>query len=269
MMKRVAIEGVTVEVDEARTAALYDESEWPIDGCECDYCTNARMARREATPPEQAEVLRTLGLDPAKPYHSASLPSHSRRLKRYATRRSYWPVYGRILDAEKTPRRRFDHDNSLEVFSHRQDFFEVVDKLDETAVDEPDLICVVATNRLLVLYNEVCGFRQDYVAQRCPDCGSRWRQTGYLKRRSLIPAWKGLPHLDAVLRKRQARVYVEFCVRCGRMEHRIVEDRPPFRRKNTLYEDELKAMRTAGWPRYHLYYYFDETMSAEPGDGIL
>ncbi|HLK16275.1 MAG TPA: hypothetical protein VKT78_15825 [Fimbriimonadaceae bacterium] len=70
-----------------------------------------------------------------------------------------------------------------------------------------------------------------------------WRETGYLKRRSLIPEWRGVSEHTQVPRLRKSRVYVEFCSQCGRMEYRVVDDKPPFRRRNTLHRDALKAMR--------------------------
>lgn len=73
-----------------------------------------------------------------------------------------------------------------------------------------------------------------------------WRETGYLKRRSLIPEWKNLPHLAKVLGEREKRVFVSLCLRCGRMEHEVVEDMPPFRRKSTLYRDAVRAHRGRG-----------------------
>ena len=241
-MKRIEIGGTIVEVDEARTAEIYEQVH---DWCQCDGHTNARMARAEATPPEQAATIAALGLDLRNPYYSsyARGPRPSRRFSRH---NDCWVAYGRIVGAGATPRERHGRWGWIRADSDRGRATKDVESLFWSELDKPGLVYIVSSVVVPWLYGEVCGFRSDYVGAECPECGSTWRQTGYLKRRSLIPEWKGLPHLADVLREREKRVFVSFCSTCGRMEHEIVEDRPPFRTKSTLYRDEERRRATYG-----------------------
>ena len=245
-MRRVGIGGVIVEVDEVRTAELYDEY---MDWCQCDGCINARMTRLDATPPKQAEILTSLGLNPRVPYFSSAANLRQRPPRgrqRYGRRNSCWIAYGKIVGAEATPTLPLDKAGWLRVDTERSAAARDVEGLEHVEADGPDLVYIVTSNVILWLYDEVAGFRSDYVKEPCPACDFRWRETGYLKRDSLIPQWKGLPQLAQVLRRRKERVYVEFCSKCGRMECRIVGRKPPFRAKNTLYDDEQKAQRRLG-----------------------
>jgi hypothetical protein len=251
-MKSVVIGGVTVEIDQLKSVDLEDDGGWPRDWCQCDGCTTARMARLDAAPQDQTKILRALGLNPLTPTHSAWTRQSHPRSSQYGQRICCWFGYGKILSADCTPRVRFDKFNEMWVDSRRPVLNSTVENLMQIKPDDPGMIYIVTSNRLLWLHGEVCSFRQDYSAAECPDCGSRWRESGYLKRTSLIPDWKGVPHLNEVLRAREKRVYVEFCAHCGRMDYEIVDRKRPFRRKNNLYRDEQRERRPRlqrlNWP---------------------
>lgn len=242
-MKSLTILGTRVEIDEERTGELYEGGSSDLDWCQCDGCTNARMQRLHSAPAEQSRLLREMGLDPALPYLSRATWQRSPRSRRHTQRLCCWFAYGRIVDAECTEVLRFDRFNSMWVDSRRALLDRRIEGMEWNRPTDPGFIYVVTFNRLPRLYGEVCGFRSERAPNPCPECGFMWRETGYLKRRSLIPEWRGVPELLEVLRLREGRVYVEFCSRCGRMEYRIVDDRPPFRRRNTLHRDALKAAR--------------------------
>ncbi len=236
-MLRVDIGGVEVEVDEGRTKAFMAEGGWWAHGCQCPGCLDARMARRDGAPSEQTEILKSLGFNPLEPTQSYWVPSKGRSLERYLQRVSIWFAFGRIVGGSRTPQIQFDRFNSMWVDSERASIRTLASGFRQWQPDEPGTILVVTSNRLLTLSGEVCSFRQDYSAAKCPDCENFWRMTGYLKKGSLIPDWKGLPELTQILKARKKRVYVEFCVECGRMEYRIVDRKRPFRKKNRLYRD--------------------------------
>ncbi len=103
--------------------------------------------------------------------------------------------------------------------------------LDDLDLSDPELLYVFTSNALPWLYGEVTEFRP-VRAEGCARCGCMHRQTGDLKRQSLIPLWEGLPHLRSALLERKYRVYVEFCGSCGLMEYEIVARTPPFRGPN-------------------------------------
>jgi|GEM_PF-6735041 len=237
-MKSVAIGGLTVEIDEVRSEELETLDGWPRDWCQCDGCTSARMARLDGAPRDQTETLKALGLNPMSPTHSACALSHHRRSSRYGQRVCCWFAYGKVLGADHTPVIKFDKFNRMWVDSRRSVLNPTIENLEQIEPDEPGMIYVVTSNRLLWLHGEVCLFRQDYSPIECPDCGNRWRETGYLKRNSLIPEWKRAFHLSGILRAGKKRVYVEFCSHCGRMDYAVVDRKRPFRRKNNLYRDE-------------------------------
>jgi hypothetical protein len=167
-----------------------------------------------------------------KPYDP---PRHTRRL-------SCWFIYGKLVgELRLTSKIRFDRWNWMWADTSRTAIHAWNSSLEDLDQD-PGLLYVFASNILPWFYGEVSGFRSEY-AEKCPRCGSRYRVTGYLKRRSLIPLWEGVPQLSSVLLERKHRVYVEFCTSCGRMEYEIVPKTPPFRKPNTLLRDEQKALR--------------------------
>jgi hypothetical protein len=238
-MKQVEIAGVIVEVDEERTADLQHHN---ADWCQCDGCTNARMERGRAMSDDQKRLLSDLGLNFREPFTSAYSQAKSKESPQHLRRNTCWLACGRIIGAKSTPIHRFDKHNWMWVESRREEAQEAVQVYPTFEnIKEEGLIYILASNSIPRLYGEVCGFRSDYVEEECPDCGSRWRETGYLKPRSRIPDWRGVPELNQVLRDGRQRVYIELCSHCGRMEHRIVENRKPFRVKNTLYRDEMRA----------------------------
>lgn len=231
--------GHEVEVDTERTSLLYKRT---LDWCQCDFCTNAHIARARHTPVEQVEKLHALGVDPWRPCLSEFGGNRSHDPSRHTRRLSCWFLYGRLIGESPTPKLRFDRWNWMWADTNRaviQAWDSELERLD----GDPDLIYVFASNVLPWLYGEVSGFRIEY-AVPCSRCGSRFRETGYLKRRSLIPQWEGMPELNTVLLERKLRVYVEFCTSCGHMEHRVVPNTPPFRKRNRLLRDERKAART-------------------------
>jgi hypothetical protein len=239
-MKRVEFGGVVVEVDEKRTSSLYEDR---YDGCQCDGCTNARVTRVDATPPRQVEIITALGLDYQNPYLSASERRPHHRRPGYSRRNSCWVAYGTIIGAESTPQVSFDRWNWIWTDSSRSRAGLAVENLVHMKLDSAGLIYIVASNSIPRLYLEVCGFRSERGVQACPRCNSHWRETGYLKRTSRIPDWYGVPELRGVLRNGKQRVYVEFCSECGRMEHRLVDDKPPFRRKSLKGRDQQRIQR--------------------------
>ena len=240
-----------MEVDEERTAPLYQPYWPPLDWCQCDGCTNARMCRIDGSPTEQIQVLEALDMDPRIPYSTSSVRQFRPKSRHHTHRVSCWPAYGKIVGFESTPKRRFDRHNSMWVDSRLKMVKAAIESPMQPLPEGPDLIYIIASNRLLWLYGEVCGFRSDYVLRACPTCRGEWRETGYLKRHSFIPDWKHLPELKEVLRRGRQRVYVEFCSKCGRMDYQIVEAKPPFRTKSHLYRDKLRALES-GTYRYSL-----------------
>lgn len=249
-MVTLSLSGARIEVDLPRTRDLYDRIWW---GCQCDYCTNIDLTQRRFSHPQQVEILRSFGVDPWNPIHSESHSCKPRQSPHHTRRIGNWIVYGRILGQDRTPELCFDKWNCIWADRTSPEVREGLRLTWGLEFSSSEVFHLFATSSLPNFYGEVCSFRRDYANQGCPDCRSRWRITGYLKRRSLIPTWYGLPDLRDVLKKREERVYVEFCAGCGRLEHRIVEDKPPFRIRNIAYHEELK-MRKAARKAYHYYF---------------
>lgn len=236
----MTFEGFGLEIDKARTAQLYAEGH-SMDWCQCEGCTNARVTRSHF-PEMQKKVLQEAGLDPMLPFHSAAIGG--RPVQQGHTRRvSCWFAYGRLIGADRTPSMRFDRYNWMWVDTNRRRLNTLIENLDYLQPGpDADLLYFVASNSIPWLYSEMGTVRTDYVANGCPVCGGRWRETAYLKPRSRIPGWKGLPDLEKVLRDRKERIYVEICSRCGHMDYSLVTKSPPFRHRNTLLRDEQKLM---------------------------
>lgn len=144
-----------MEVDEARTAEMYYSNH---DWCQCNGCTNARMGRADATPPEQTAKLAALGLDLREPFYSsyARGPRPSRRFSRH---NCCWAAYGRIVGAEETPRERHGRWGWIAAYASRERATEQVESLRWSELDGEGLVYVVSSVVVPWLYGEVCGFR--------------------------------------------------------------------------------------------------------------
>jgi hypothetical protein len=238
-MQRIKVRDIEIDVDEGRTSRLYERR---LDGCLCDFCMNARIASRRHTPSEQVEALLALGVDPWRPCLSAFPGRRPYDPKRHTRRLACWFLYGKIVGNAPTSRVNFGGDSWIGADTSRTAIHAWDDALEDLDGD-PDLVYVFTSNALPWLLGEVCEFRRERGA-KCEVCGDRYRQTGYLKRRSLIPEWEGLPHLREVLLARKERVYVEFCSTCGHLEYKIVSRTPPFRQKSEVDRRIEKAART-------------------------
>jgi hypothetical protein len=232
--------GATFEVNEKATEELY---RCGIDWCQCEGCTTARIARKDSTPPFQAQFLASLGLDPHTPYMNSWVPGRRRKeVPGFGRRNLCWIACGKLA-VLRTDVLRVDRYNTMWLSSDVEDLAKSVQGWSPDKKYEKDLIYIFASNLVPLLYNEVASYRTDYVTDQCNACRSRWRETGYLKRHSRIPEWKQNEEMRVANRDRKKRVYVLFCSQCGEMEFRIVDRKKPFRVKNTLYEDERKHFR--------------------------
>ena len=246
-MKRFEFCGITIEVDEARSAALVERAA-SDDWCQCDGCTNIRMTRKDAIPETQKKILESVGLDFHYPARSAIAKRVSAEQPGMHRVISVWIAIGRSIDFEKTPVMSMDRFNWMWIESRRESLLEIDGFADMPS--QPDgVIYIISSNSVPWLYGEVCSFRSDKVSNQCPDCRSFWRQTGYLTRKSRIPEWMNMAELKEALRDANHRVYVEFCAECGRMEYEVVENKPPFRSENQLLHLSRKHMKQALSPR--------------------
>lgn len=240
-MRSVSFQGSVVEFDEGKSAPLiYEASQ--RDWCQCDGCTNRRMTRTDFTPVAQREVLRGFGLDYTQPLHSAFARNQNRVRPHCVRTVSCWFLYGRISSGTATPRLNFDSENWMIIDPDRERLNRLIGNLNEVEPFGPGLIYLVTSNCIPRLFGEVCSFRSER-GSRCSRCHSEWHKTGYLRHRSLIPSWFGLPDLKRTLLDRKARVLVKFCSHCGMVEHEIVPDKPPFRRKSPIARSERRLVR--------------------------
>lgn len=154
---------------------------------------------------------------------------------------SCWLIYGRVLGAVRTPEIKFDQWNWLWADTTRPPVEDWDRRLKAMRFEDSELY-VLASNSLPWLYGEVCEFRFERTSN-CASCGDLWHITGFLKSRSMIPEWYGVPELNIALRERKGRVFVEICTECGRLEHTLVTAGPPFRTRNTPYDVAMKRMR--------------------------
>ena len=242
-LTRIDFAGIAIEIDKGRTAELYNR--FPTDWCQCDGCSSARIARMDAMPTEQAELLSKAGLDPLYPYISSWAPHHyDKNNRRYGRRNDCWLAHGKVIGAERTPILSFAPHHRMWISSDMSEKDKVIEAWGSDEPHEEDLIYIFASNVIPLMHNEVCEFRSERVL-RCSNCGSDWRLTGYLKRRSLIPEWKNLPELSKVLREGRKRVLVSFCHRCGQMEYSLVDRKRPFRQKDKSDREYKRLLRQA------------------------
>lgn len=241
-MKSWRFQGIDLEIDVAKTKALYT-GHWDV--CQCDFCTNSKLTAHRFVPVRQVELLEAWGANPWDPVLSAPGSRRSNFPLHFVRRISCWLIHGRIIGADRTPSLKLDRWNSVWAAASPDAVPAWNSRLEE--LDDSPFFYLIASNALPWLQDEVGSFRREFAAP-CSVCGSRWRETGYLKRNSLIPEWYGAPELREALRSSKKRVLIEFCRGCGRMEDRIVEDKPPFRRKSNQYRDYLRSFRGR---RYH------------------
>lgn len=184
------------------------------------------MVRKLVWPPELIDLVRQFAVDPWEQSLTDFKRLKLERPRGFVSVICYWEVYGRIAGETPSPRLDFEARHLIWVDSFQNEFLPFNRRRED--VDPSEVFCLFVATAFPILKFQVCSFRSE-IGNPCRECGSEWRETGYLKRRSLIPEWYGLPDLGKVLSEKKQRVYVEFCVECGRLEHRIVEDKPPFR----------------------------------------
>ena len=243
-MKILQFGGVSVQIDVERTVALYDPrlNPWRPFGCECDFCTNTQITSGRFIPPAQIDLIRECGIDPERPFYNG-FSSEQPRVPHWTRRLAYWRLYGEFDGAEPTPFLRLAPGHRLWIGKHWSSVRPPSRWNSNVDLADPQLLYLFASNALPWLYREVREFRSEYVGEGCPKCGMQWRETGYLHRQSKIPCWYNRPDLRRILIKREQRVWVEFCVRCGRLEAESVDRKRPFRRRNECHRSYIRATK--------------------------
>lgn len=237
----VSFQGFDIEIDREQTDALYSRCDW---GCQCVTCTNYYMTRVNFTPFEQFEKIRSFGLNFLNPLHVVPWQHFPSDPKGSTRTRCCWHLVGKMPYDVPSLEMRFSKWNKLTLTRFRPRKGWIL--LDGEDQEDQKLIYLTSSNLYQWLPGEMCSVRMEYTGERCSRCGDKNRLTGYLKRHSLIPGWFNLPELKQVLLAHRDRVFVQFCTRCGVMEHRIVENRPPFLRRNPIDRAHRKAWK-ATW----------------------
>lgn len=239
-METVHLAGIKLELDRERTSELLAANS-NGDWCQCDRCTNKRVATRHFLPEEVVDLLSIIGIDADHAFHREGKRRREDKLGWYRTV-AYWPICG-ILDGGR---------DSVELapgillavgptFSQADSAPRI---LEDTGLDtESNLLFLKIEMLIPWIVDDLCELRYENHCPPCRKCGPSWRWTAYLKRGSRLPEWYGMPEMAAAFRRPKTRVLVSICLDCGDLTFEAVPDRPPFRRKSQAAMLEKRQQR--------------------------
>ncbi len=223
-MKEVAFGNQTVIVNEAKTNELYDwlTSGFGLDICQCDGCSNARMTRVRFMPRDQYDLLNSLGLNPQIPVHCQWVRSYTKESRQFTRRMSKWYLYASFDRPEPAQKLMFENKGVAWI-----DDSESTDEIKHRTINWPNLdleglVVIRTSNSYPWLYGQVTSLKTSRFAT-CEECGSGFREIGFLKKNSLIPEWYGLPELRKVLLIGKSRVRVYLCSHCGHLDYEVTK----------------------------------------------